>query len=96
MTNKKRFQLELTFKEAMIGGHNPPNRSKSGTKKYILTYKISTIASITPTKIHYHTVAIDTVDSMVIKRPPSPLSSKDNRIRKRQNLCLDKVLYLHR
>ena len=77
-------------------GHNPTiDRSKLGTKRHILTDKngipLSTV--ITSANTHDVTVAIDTVDSMVIKRPPSQSSSKDNKIKKKQNLCLDKVYH---
>ena len=76
-------------------GHNPTDRSKLGTKRHILTDKngIPLSAVITSANTHDVTVAIDTVDSMVIKRPPSQSSSKDNRIRKNQNLCLDKAYH---
>ena len=54
-------------------GHNPTDRSKLGTKRHILTDKdgipLSTV--ITSANTHDVTVAIDTVDSMVIKRPSS-------------------------
>ena len=49
-------------------GHNPTDRSKLGTKRHILTDKdgipLSTI--ITSANTHDVTVAIDTVESLVI------------------------------
>ena len=68
-------------------GHNPTDRSKLGTKRHILTDKdgipLSTV--ITSANTHDVTVAIDTVDSIVIKRPssksiPKYRISKRNRI----------------
>ena len=51
-------------------GHNPTDRGKLGTKRHILTDKdgIPLSAVITSANIHDVTVAIDTVDSMVLKR----------------------------
>ena len=72
-------------------GHNPTDRSKLGSKRHILTDKdgipLSTI--ITSANTHDVIVAIDTVDSMVIKRP----TSKSNDKKKNQNLCLDKAYH---
>ena len=66
-------------------GHNPTDRSKLGTKRHILTDKegipLSTV--ITSANTHDATVAIDTVDSMVIKRISSstkPKHKKRNKI----------------
>jgi putative transposase len=71
-----------------LTGHNPTDRSKLGTKRHILTDKegipLSTI--ITSANTHDVTVAIDTVDSMVIKKPSSKPKHK-------QNLCLDKAYH---
>src|SRR5680860_1062748 len=71
-------------------GHNPTDRSKLGTKRHILTDKdgIPLSAIITSANTHDVTVAIDTVDSIVIKRPSSKLND-----RKKQNLCLDKAYH---
>ena len=59
-------------------GHNPTDRSKLGTKRHILTDKdgipLSTV--ITSANTHDVTVAIDTVDSIVIKRPSSSSSNQ--------------------
>jgi transposase len=72
-------------------GNNPTDRSKLGSKRHILTDKdgipLSTV--ITSANIHDVTVAIDTVDSIVIKRP----SSKPMYNHKEQNLCLDKAYH---
>ncbi|MGE0243432.1 MAG: transposase [Nitrososphaeraceae archaeon] len=58
-------------------GHNPTDRSKLGTKRHILTDKngIPLSIVITSANIHDVTVAIDTVDSIVIKRPSSTSTS---------------------
>jgi Transposase DDE domain len=71
-------------------GHNPTDRSKLGTKRHILTDKdgIPLSAIITSANTHDVTVAIDTVDSMVLKRSSSKLND-----RKKQNLCLDKAYH---
>ncbi|HSF50656.1 MAG TPA: transposase [Nitrososphaeraceae archaeon] len=75
-------------------GHNPTDRSKLGTKRHILTDKegipLSTV--ITSANTHDVTVAIDTVDSIVIKRQSSSLSTTTNR-NKKQNICLDKAYH---
>ena len=75
-------------------GNNPTDRSKlGGTKRHILTDKdgipLSTL--ITSANTHDVTVAIDTVDSIVIKKRPS--SSKPKHNQKKQNLCLDKAYH---
>ena len=51
-------------------GHNPTDRSKLGSKRHILTdkYGIPLSVIITSANTHDVTVAIDTVDSMVLKR----------------------------
>jgi len=71
-------------------GHNPTDRSKLGTKRHILTDKdgIPLSAIITSANTHDVTVAIDTVDSIVIKRPSSKPKHKQ-----KQNLCLDKAYH---
>jgi transposase len=75
-------------------GHNPTDRSKLGTKRHILTDKegipLSTV--ITSANTHDVNVAIDTVDSIVIKRQSSSLSTTTNR-NKKQNICLDKAYH---
>jgi putative transposase len=49
---------------------------------------------ITSANTHDITVAIDTVDSIVIKRPISSSSSKPkHKHKKKQNLCLDKAYH---
>jgi Transposase DDE domain len=72
-------------------GHNPTDRSKLGTKRHILTDKkgIPISAIITSANIHDVTVAIDTVDSIIIKRP----SSSKPKHKQKQNLCLDKAYH---
>ena len=71
--------------------HNPTDRSKLGTKRHILTDKegIPLSAVITSANTHDVTVAIETVDSMVIKRQLSKLQDK----KWSQNLCLDKAYH---
>ena len=68
-------------------GHNPTDRGKLGTKRHILTDKdgIPLSAVITSANTHDVTVAIDTVDSIVIKRPSS--SSPNQSITKRNRIC---------
>ena len=85
-------------------GHNPTtDRSKLGTKRHILTDKegipLSTV--ITSANTHDVTTAIETVDSIVIKRPSSKSTTKyrnnDNdknkNKNKNKNLCLDKAYH---
>src|SRR5215211_3943510 len=78
-------------------GHNPTDRSKLGTKRHILTDKdgIPLSVIITSANTHDVTVAIDTVDSIVIKRPSSSLSTTTTTTNrnKKQNLCLDKAYH---
>ena len=77
-------------------GHNPTDRSKLGTKRHILTDKdgIPLSAVITSANTHDVTIAIDTVDSIVIKKPPSSkLITKYRNKNKKQNLCLDKAYH---
>ena len=71
-------------------GHNPTDRSKLGSKRHILTDKdgIPLSTFITSANTHDVTVAIDTVDSTVIKRPSL---SKPKNNQKKQNLCLNKA-----
>ena len=72
-------------------GHNPTDRSKLGTKRHILTDKkgIPLSVIITSANTHDVTVAIETVDSMVIKRP----SSSKPKHKQKQNLCVDKAYH---
>ncbi len=76
-------------------GHNPTDRSKLGTKRHILTDKdgipLSTVIISANTHNDVTTVAIDTVDNIVIKRPSSSPKVKHNQ--KKQNLCLDKAYH---
>jgi transposase len=75
-------------------GHNPTDRSKLGSKRHILVDKegIPLSTFITSANTHDATVAIDTVDSMVIKKRQSyKLNDRDKR--KKQNLCLDKAYH---
>ena len=76
-------------------GHNPTDRSKLGSKRHILTDEdgISLSTVITSANTHDVTVAIDTVDSIVINRPSSSSSYKPKYNQKKQNLCLDKVYH---
>ena len=71
-------------------GHNPTDRSKLGTKRHILTDKkgIPLSVIITSANTHDVTVAIETVDSMVIKTPSSKPKHKQ-----KQNLCVDKAYH---
>ena len=78
-------------------GHNPTDRSKLGTKRHILTDKdgIPFSAVITSANTHDVTIAIDTVDSIVIKRPSSTSATIQirNKLKRKQNLCLDKAYH---
>ena len=76
-------------------GHNPTDRSKLGTKRHILTDKDGIpLSIITSANTHDVIVAIETVDSMVIKRPFSKSTTIKNRNKqKKQNLCLDKAYH---
>jgi transposase len=78
-------------------GHNPTDRSKLGSKRHVLVDKNGIPLSVVITSANTHdvTVAIDTVDSMVIKRPivSSPSSKPKNNQKKKQNLCLDKAYH---
>ena len=64
-----------------------------GSKRHILTDKdgIPLSAVITSANTHDVTVAINTVDRIVIKRPSSLSKPKHNQ--KKQNLCLDKAYH---
>ncbi|MDR4511077.1 MAG: IS5 family transposase [Nitrososphaeraceae archaeon] len=70
-------------------GHNPTDRSKLGSKRHIRTDKdgIPLSTFITSANTHDVTVAINTIDNIIIKRPlPSKYKHK-------QNLCLDKAYH---
>jgi len=71
-------------------GHNPTDRSKLGSKRHILTDKdgIPLSTFITSANTHDVTVATNTIDNIVIKRPSSSKSTKYRK--QKQNLCLDK------
>ena len=73
-------------------GHNPTDRSKLGSKRHILTDKdgIPLSVIITSANTHDVTVAIDIVDSIVLKRPSSLSKPKH---KQKQNLCLDKAYH---
>ena len=75
----------------MTAGNNSTDRSKLGTKRHILTDKegIPLSAVITSANTHDVTVAINTVDRIVIKRQSSLYLKK----KKKQNLCLDKAYH---
>ena len=85
---------KVTFRGAKTG-HNPTDRSKLGSKRHILTDKdgIPLSAIITSANTHDITVAIDTVDRIVIKRPSSSSSEPKHNQKKKQNLCLDKAYH---
>ena len=73
--------------------HNPTDREKLGSKRHILTDKngIPLSTFITSANTHDVTVATNTIDNIVIKRP-SYNKSKHNK-KKKQNLCLDKAYH---
>jgi transposase len=70
-------------------GHNPTDRSKLGSKRHILTDKdgIPLSTFITSANTHDVTVATNTIDNIVIKRPPQ------SKYKHKQNLCLDKAYH---
>ena len=63
-------------------GPNPTDRSKSGTKRHVLTDQrgIPVSVVITPANTHDMKAAKYAIDSVVVERP----------LKKKQNLCLDK------
>ena len=73
-------------------GHNPTDRSKLGSKRHILTEKdgIPLSTFITSANTHDVTVATNTIDNIVIKRPSSSITKYRNM---KQNLCLDKAYH---
>ena len=88
------ISIKSTFRGAMTGS-NPTDRSKLGTKRHILTDKdgipLSTV--ITSANTHDVTVAIDTVDSIVIKRPSSKSITKYKiRIRNRIYVLIKHII----
>ncbi|MDR4510839.1 MAG: IS5 family transposase [Nitrososphaeraceae archaeon] len=68
-------------------GHNPTDISKLGSKRHILTDKdgIPLSTFITSANTHDVTVAMNTIDNIVIKRP--------SKYKHKQNLCLDKTYH---
>jgi putative transposase len=77
-------------------GHNPTDRGKLGSKRHILTDKdgIPLSTMITSANTHDVTVAIETIDNMVIKRQSSSSTTTTYRNKKiKQNLCLDKAYH---
>ncbi|HJT84073.1 MAG TPA: transposase [Nitrososphaeraceae archaeon] len=75
-------------------GHNPTDRSKLGSKRHIITDKngIPLSTFITSANTHHVTVATNTIDNIVIKRPASSSSILIHN-QKKQNLCLDKAYH---
>ena len=70
-------------------GHNPTDRSKLGSKRHIITDKngIPLSTFITSANTHDVTVATNTIDNIVIKRPSSSSSSsKLKHNQKKQNM----------
>ena len=79
-------------------GHNPTDRGKLGTKRHILTDRNGIPLSVVITSANTHdvTIAIDTVDSIIIERPSSSLmttTTTNRNKKKKQNLCLDKAYH---
>jgi transposase len=75
-------------------GNNPTDRSKLGTKRYVLTDKqgIPLSVIITPASTHDIKLVTDLVDKSVIKRNFIPSKPKRGRTqRKCHHLCLDKA-----
>ena len=67
-------------------GPNPTDRDKLGTKRHVLTdgQGIPLSVVITAANVHDMKAAINTLDSIVVKRPSY------NMYKTKQNLCLDK------
>jgi Transposase DDE domain len=79
----------------MTGNNPTTDRSKLGSKRHILTDKDGIPLSTIITSANTHndvTVAIDTIDSIVIKRSSSSTLSKQKH-KQKQNLCLDKAYH---
>ena len=76
-------------------GNNPTDRGKLGTKRHILTDKNGIPLSVVITSANTHdvTIAIDAVDSIIIERPSSSLTTTNRNKNKKQNLCLDKAYH---
>lgn len=76
-------------------GNNPTDRGKLGTKRHILTDKNGIPLSVVITSANTHDVniAIDAVDSIIIERPSSSLTTTNRSKNKKQNLCLDKAYH---
>ena len=78
-------------------GHNHTDRSKLGSKRHVLVDKdgIPLSTFITSANTHDITVATNTVDNIVIKRPSSTSykSKYKQKKKKKQNLCLDKAYH---
>ena len=74
-------------------GHNPTDRGKLGSKRHIITDKkgIHLSTFITSANTHDVTVATNTIDNIVIKRPSS--YNKSSSSKQKQNLCLDKAYH---
>ena len=67
-------------------GPNPTDRGKLGSKRHVLTdgQGIPLSVVITAANVHDMKAAINTLDSIVVKRPSY------NMYKTKQNLCLDK------
>jgi IS5 family transposase len=74
-----------------MNGHNSTDRSKLGSKRHILTDKdgIPLSTFITSANTHDITVATNTIDNIVVKRPSSYKKHK----RKKQNISLDNAYH---
>ena len=76
-------------------GHNPTDRGKLGSKRHINTDKsgIPLSTFITSANTHDVTVATNTIDNIVIKRPSQSSLSHNKSSKHKQNLCLDKAYH---
>ncbi|HET7644763.1 MAG TPA: IS5 family transposase [Nitrososphaeraceae archaeon] len=81
----------MTFRWAKTG-HNPTDRNKLDSKRHIITDKngIPLYTFITSANTHDATVATNTIDNIVIKRP---FYNKSSSSKQKQNLCLDKAYH---
>ena len=80
-----RLELRQGASRGAKTGPNPTDRAKLGTKRHILTDQRGTplAAIVTAANTHDMKAAFDTLDGIVVERPPpAPYH--------RQHLCLDK------
>ncbi|MER5174876.1 MAG: transposase [Candidatus Nitrosocosmicus sp.] len=94
------YIYKVAFRGAKTEGSNPAtDRSKLGTKRYILTDKngIPLSAIITSASNHDVKAVTDAIDNVIVKRPTSSSVTKERRTKRKrrkhtqQYLCLDRA-----